>query len=380
MVFVARDDKGNTILISEARKYCKYYCPECKDDLIVKYGEERSKHFAHKSNRTCIANFYLKPSPEGESFYHKQGKEFLKMFVERKHEIKIQKECSNCFTTKEDIISVENVRVSIEHKLEDGKVADMALIYPNGEIILLEILHSHKTIERKHKWYEIKAEDIINSITNKSHVFHCSRKDRMCRGECLSMKEIALKLGYLAFNPQNSYEELKPLWKPKKIKYEWLTQTKKYIDETTWNTFEQRRRCIICCKYTCISFRRPYCYNCYYKINNDIMNDYICDTPDYIKTYILNKYSFLYEIPHSKQTFDNSQTDKMIVIYEDTIHIEKDEITLQGENSTKEIVNEYEQCIKCNKVFDGLFRSSKPFFFFGCRKICYICVNSMAGF
>ncbi|MCI5677357.1 MAG: competence protein CoiA family protein [Candidatus Faecisoma sp.] len=59
-MYIAIDENNKTIVISDIKKdielkYKKYYCPNCKSEVIPKIGKIRSAHFAHK-NHCCDLN------------------------------------------------------------------------------------------------------------------------------------------------------------------------------------------------------------------------------------------------------------------------------------------------------------------------------------
>lgn len=76
-VFVAELKSGKLIsilhtskkVISTIEKEGPFYCPSCKQELILKKGEKKTPHFAHKT--TCLIK------PEGETESHLHGKKTL---------------------------------------------------------------------------------------------------------------------------------------------------------------------------------------------------------------------------------------------------------------------------------------------------------------
>lgn len=57
--------------IEELRKNKNFYCPECKESVIVRAGPKVIPHFAHKNSSNCSAH------TGGEGIYHQQGKLLL---------------------------------------------------------------------------------------------------------------------------------------------------------------------------------------------------------------------------------------------------------------------------------------------------------------
>lgn len=50
---IAHDKDGNRIHINNIKEYEAYYCPACKAELVIKRGEIKRHHFAHKSIADC---------------------------------------------------------------------------------------------------------------------------------------------------------------------------------------------------------------------------------------------------------------------------------------------------------------------------------------
>jgi competence CoiA-like predicted nuclease len=72
--------------IQTAQKGLKYICPDCSSHVIVKMGEHRIKHFAHKSLSSCC--YYTRP---GETEQHKEAKLKFKHILERRLNLQIRK-------------------------------------------------------------------------------------------------------------------------------------------------------------------------------------------------------------------------------------------------------------------------------------------------
>ena len=60
------------------RQTHSFYCPICQESLIMKAGEIRIPHFAHKKNSDCTSGF-----SEPESHQHLEGKRHLNEFFIR---------------------------------------------------------------------------------------------------------------------------------------------------------------------------------------------------------------------------------------------------------------------------------------------------------
>lgn len=110
--------------IEKTRLVCRF----CEKPLMIKQGVIRIKHFAHIA--TCTTTMQRHP----ESIEHNLGKELL-----AEHVKKYWREYSN-------------VRVEFEYILpEIGRIADIAMIFPSGWIVVHEVQLAAITNEELNK-------------------------------------------------------------------------------------------------------------------------------------------------------------------------------------------------------------------------------------
>lgn len=64
--------------LQEKKKKEKFYCPECKEQVVLKLGKHRIEHFAHQQGAQCTESY------ERESDYHMNGKLQLYQWLEEK--------------------------------------------------------------------------------------------------------------------------------------------------------------------------------------------------------------------------------------------------------------------------------------------------------
>lgn len=62
--------------LEHVRTTCKFYCPECREEVKLKLGEHRVYHFAHKQLTACSL-------ASGETVYHQAGKEAIMNWLKR---------------------------------------------------------------------------------------------------------------------------------------------------------------------------------------------------------------------------------------------------------------------------------------------------------
>lgn len=157
---------GKYILPKNAEKNIKYTCPQCNKIAILKKGNIRIPHFAHKVDTNSGCNYYNHP---GESDIHKLAKHTLADALEKRIVKEIVWECGKCKTVSDgpgfsvDIEYKDGDVVKVEYR-GDGYIADVAVLN-NGKVrYIFEVLNTHRTTTncRPEPWFEILADDIVN--------------------------------------------------------------------------------------------------------------------------------------------------------------------------------------------------------------------------
>lgn len=143
--------------LEHVRATCKFYCPECRQEVLLKLGEHRVYHFAHKQLSACPL------ASTGETAYHQAGKMALKDWLTRLgYEPLLEKYVSNIQRRPDVTVAIENKSYAIEfqcaniswkelHKRTEGLRLCGALSYmghrgesfkTNGWPALFILLHS----------------------------------------------------------------------------------------------------------------------------------------------------------------------------------------------------------------------------------------------
>ena len=190
---------------SNAIKGEKYKCFECNDDIIFKKGVKVIPHFSHKPKSNCS---YFS---NGESDEHKNAKIILKYIIDNNIPLFINRQCGLCNDIKEySIFKDEASSIQLEHRFEYNglKIADVAMIKDGDISYVFEILKTHKTKEedRYGEWFEINADDLIDSYTNyvdkislmcaREYCKKCNDKNLRIRNYNLSKNPIEKKTFY----------------------------------------------------------------------------------------------------------------------------------------------------------------------------------------
>ena len=97
----ALDERGNRTAIDDADKKNKYFCPCCHSEMVVRKGNIKVHHFAHKANGMCIGYYdnvgewhrsmqELFPAENREQFNGEFGKHFYDVLTDKNTIIEFQ--------------------------------------------------------------------------------------------------------------------------------------------------------------------------------------------------------------------------------------------------------------------------------------------------
>jgi len=165
------------VLPDKAQKIKNYKCADCDNKVILKKGEIRRVHFAHKV-QTEKCTYYEHPN---ETQIHKDAKLLMAKLLKDKALLWFYwEECSNInkygkkctayspFYDQLDpsVFYKDGDEVVIEYRDKNNRyVADVALINNGEPRYIFEIKNTHATkTHRPEPWFEIDAEYLIRKI------------------------------------------------------------------------------------------------------------------------------------------------------------------------------------------------------------------------
>lgn len=165
LISYAIDKEGKLYNAKVAEKEKQYYCPSCKEEVILRKGEIRTAHFAHKATSKCSE----------ESVIHKTAKLLIQQAIrswkkENKRAPVIIERCPICYNPSEVRI-IEQMQIEdavLEYKLPEGYITDIALI-ANDEIkMVIEIKVTHAVEKKKEEkinvpFVELNGYDVLDN-------------------------------------------------------------------------------------------------------------------------------------------------------------------------------------------------------------------------
>jgi len=146
-----------------AEKGLDYICPQCEASVIIRKGDIKQHHFAHKpGKRDC--KFYDHP---GEGAIHKMTKYIIADLLSKGKIKKIVRSCPSGCNFEEKLEYEEGDEVVVEHRVNDKCIVDVAVINNGTLKYVFEICDTHKTTrETPEPWFEIDANKFLKDTEN----------------------------------------------------------------------------------------------------------------------------------------------------------------------------------------------------------------------
>lgn len=138
-------DSSQQLLSPEvAEKGQEYFCPACGDPVILKKGDVKVVHFAHKLSDACSQ----------ETIIHKTAKLLVLSAVTEWKSGKrvpplVKRQCRACNATINQPLPDKVQSATMEYRLSDGFVADVALMANEQALAAVEIRVTHAVDEVK---------------------------------------------------------------------------------------------------------------------------------------------------------------------------------------------------------------------------------------
>lgn len=158
----ALDLAGKISRPETAPKGNRYFCPGCGEEVILRRGEVKVAHFAHKAETNCTQ----------ESILHKTAKkQIIEAISDNRNSVRIQRHCAICGSEHYQPIPTDIVSAVPERRLDSGFIADVSLIDQSKIRAAIEVHVTHFVDERKEAeigvpFIEVEGSDIVEDPLN----------------------------------------------------------------------------------------------------------------------------------------------------------------------------------------------------------------------
>ncbi|BES73846.1 hypothetical protein RE428_48640 (plasmid) [Marinobacter nanhaiticus D15-8W] len=157
----ALSDLESLVSANDAIKGQQYHCPNCRDAVTLRRGEERAAHFAHRPGTGCNT----------ESAIHKIAKRLIADTINLNatssdRTITIVRECEHCGQAVDQLLPAKTF-TSADEEVRIGEYRCDAVGYRESAIALgVEIRHTHAVDDVKSgslavPWIELDAQAVI---------------------------------------------------------------------------------------------------------------------------------------------------------------------------------------------------------------------------
>lgn len=161
LIQIALDEAGKPVRPLEAERGRRYTCIECGTELILRLGNIRVHHFAHKTKTINCS---------GESRQHKEAKHLIKLVIEdwikgKGSKPEIFTHCYNCRKRLEETLPDTITRVELEHPYLNRR-PDVLLFEDLIPSRIVEIHHTNEVTPEKAEdidipYYELNCGQVL---------------------------------------------------------------------------------------------------------------------------------------------------------------------------------------------------------------------------
>lgn len=160
---MAVDEAGAWVRAADAHPERAYRCPGCGAPLILRQGERRRAHFAHRRGDGCSM----------ESTLHRAAKRRLVEVVEAWLHAGGPRPCISrpcqrysCDGGVVQDLPADVTGVAEEVRLPDGSVGDVVLYRGETPCVVIEVMATHSVDHEKARrmglpWFEVEAEEVL---------------------------------------------------------------------------------------------------------------------------------------------------------------------------------------------------------------------------
>lgn len=193
----AFDDEERLCVPKTAEKGKHYFCPGCRDTVILKKGEVKAAHFAHKASKTCSQ----------ETIVHKTAKNLVVKTISdwkagKTESPKLRRKCGfkidygplygeeTCEETYDQPIPDKVEQAVTEYRMSNGFIADVALMVENEPALAIEIRVTHAVDENKAHSLSVPFIELDgHTVLEKPNHFDPIRDNKLNLFTCNTCKE-----------------------------------------------------------------------------------------------------------------------------------------------------------------------------------------------
>lgn len=240
--------KGNINVLKQNKD--SYYCPSCKEKVILKIGEKVIAHFAHMANADCVAS-------RGEGEYHKQGKLLLyEWLLKQNLNVELEKYLPDLDQQPDILLDLNGRKIAIEYqcsRVSSEEIISRTNGYKENDIQVIWILGMKllKRIGAQLFKFDVFSKTMLHQFTPQyplSIFYFCPESSNLIKIQNLSFLNNKYAVGKLKFHSLNriniielfkanflTQQELKNTWHREKKNFRVRRRGGLYGEELQWH-------------------------------------------------------------------------------------------------------------------------------------------------
>lgn len=237
--------------IEKYKRELQFYCPTCKEPVIIKSGQKVISHFAHYPKSKCAE------VRGGEGHYHESGKLLLYQWLQSQHlHVKLEPYLKEIKQQPDVLLSINKKRIAIEYQCARIAMNDIQRRnegYKQAGIVPIWILGA-KQFKRQGK-YHLKVDQFTSQFIHqfspespKKLFYFCPETFQLTTFQDFYFTNLSQAVGQFYFNKLNNIKftdlfvegyfsnwELYQLWKKEKRKFRLTSNNRLYGMNLSWH-------------------------------------------------------------------------------------------------------------------------------------------------
>lgn len=197
--------------LEHVRATCKFYCPECRQEVQLKLGDHRVYHFAHRQLTACPL------AASGETAYHQSGKTALMDWLKRLgHEPMLEKYVSS-IQQRPDLTVVErNVCYAIEFQcanISERELLKRTLGLRAAGMIPIWVLGANRLNRKSAQLFSFSSIHwgVLRQSQKKRLIFYCPIQQMFIHLDHILMFQPTKICANMTVQPPSAYPHLSAL-------------------------------------------------------------------------------------------------------------------------------------------------------------------------
>ncbi|OYN66401.1 competence protein CoiA family protein [Bacillus safensis] len=217
--------------LEHVRTTCKFYCPECREEVQLKLGEHRVYHFAHKQLTAC-------PVASGETAYHQAGKEAIMNWLRRLgYKPALEKYMSKIHQRPDVTVSIGSAAYAIEFQCANISRQELRRRtegFREAGLLPIWMIGANRLKRKSAQLFSFSSIHwgILRESEKRRLIFFCPIQNRFIHLDQFLVFQPTKVCAAMTVRPPSAYRELPALLSPpssrRQVNQQWLKCIKQF--------------------------------------------------------------------------------------------------------------------------------------------------------